>query len=108
MSHPNIFEINAQQQGITLNQLKKAFPMPGSYHFRFLTTIPSGNKNISVWMDTTDENSTVPVNSTGQIFAKLSRVSSSSKLVEICIVYISHITLISFLKTTTIINLEFT
>ena len=86
MSHPNIFEINAQQQGITLSQLKKAFPMPGSYHFRFLTTIPNGNgnKNISVWMDTTDENSNVPVNSTGQIFAKLSRVSSSSKLVEIC------------------------
>ena len=78
IAHPNIFEVNTKQ-GLTLGQLKKAFPVPGSYHFRFLTSVSAGSsKPTSVWMDTTDENAPVPLNSSGQIFAKASRLVFSS------------------------------
>ena len=76
MAHPNIFELNNGANHVSLKSLKAAFPMKGTYHFRFLTSVNIGNgKDISVWMDCSDDNATVPMQN-GCIFAKLSRISS--------------------------------
>ena len=77
MAHPNIFEVNANANNISLKSLKAAFPMRGNYHFRFLTSVnvSNGNSNsngkgVSVWMDCSDDNAVVPQN--GGVFAKVS------------------------------------
>jgi hypothetical protein len=47
------------------------FPVPGEYHFRFRKNIGS----ISVWMDVVDESAQIPVEPTGTVVAKVSRIS---------------------------------
>ena len=71
-SHPNVFTITTPQAP-TLGQLKKAFPLPGKYHFRCLRSI----NNMTVWMDTSDDNA-VLVAFEGAIFLKASRIGESS------------------------------
>ena len=71
-AHPNVFKITAPQAP-TLGQLKKAFPLPGKYHFRCLRSI----NNMTVWMDTTDDNA-VLVTFEGAIFLKASRIGESN------------------------------
>ena len=84
MAHPNIFEVNANANNISLKSLKAAFPMRGNYHFRFLTSVnvSNGNSNsngkgVSVWMDCSDDNAVVPLQN-GGVFAKVSRISSGA------------------------------
>jgi hypothetical protein len=47
------------------------FPVPGDYHFRFRRLIGS----TTVWMDATNDTSPVPLDSNGNVFSKVSRVS---------------------------------
>lgn len=62
--HPNVFQIQSSKP--TLDQIKKSFPLPGLYHFRFLKVI----NGIKVWLDTVDGNINVPVHD-GSITAKV-------------------------------------
>ena len=71
-AHPNVFKITASQAP-TLGQLKKAFPLPGKYHFRCLRSI----NNMTVWMDTTDDNAAL-VAFEGAIFLKASRIGENN------------------------------
>ena len=68
--HPNLFEINDSGNKVTLKIISDNFPLPGSFHFRFLTLI-GGNK---VWLDCTDPNVNVPLFN-GSIFLKIGRVN---------------------------------
>lgn len=49
----------------------QAFPVPGSYHFRFLKNIGSH----IVWLDITDESAALPTHQ-GSIFIKVSRIAT--------------------------------
>jgi hypothetical protein len=86
IDHPNFF--SCDQNSLTLGQLKKVwnifaaillthspqiFPVPGQYHFRFKRAIGSA----TVWMDATNDTSLVPVDSSGKVFSKVSRIRSS-------------------------------
>ncbi len=51
----------------------QAFPVPGSYHFRFLKNIGSH----IVWLDAVDDGAALPVFQ-GSIFIKVSRIANSS------------------------------
>jgi len=69
--HPNIFSLNTNGGGSpTLIEVRRSFPVPGSYHFRFLRTL----NDTKVWIDLTNENDVVPIFD-GQIIAKVSRLS---------------------------------
>ena len=69
--HPNAFAINKQAEDVTLRDVKKAFPLPGEYHFRFKVRMESG----SYWLDCTDETANVPVFGPRRIVAKVLRLS---------------------------------
>lgn len=70
-AHPNVFRLEATQP--TLTEIKNAFPVPGSYHFRFLKNIGSH----IVWLDVIDDGSALPVFQ-GSLFMKVSRIANSS------------------------------
>jgi hypothetical protein len=70
-SHPNLFSVPAAAP--SLADIKKAFPLPGSYHFRFKRQFKSG----FVWADALDDAASVP-SFEGVIFAKISRISKTS------------------------------
>jgi len=71
-THPNVFSVQKGTSAVTLGAVKRAFPLPGSYHFRFLHVAGS----VKVWLDVLDENAVVPSGDDG-IFAKISRSSSA-------------------------------
>jgi len=66
--HPNVFNLSGHSSP-SLGMIKKVFPLPGEYHFRFLTTI-SGAK---VWVDVSDNAVSVPFYD-GGIFMKVVRL----------------------------------
>jgi hypothetical protein len=57
----------------SLGQVRKAFPLPGTYHFRFLRTV----NNMTVWMDAVDDNMALNAYE-GTIFLKASRIGDNS------------------------------
>ena len=72
--HPNVFIVkNKSTQNITSGDVRKNFPLPGSYMFRFKTSF----KKTYVWKDATDDASKVPCHE-GKIVAKVSRLRSSN------------------------------
>mmetsp|Transcript_17064 Transcript_17064/g.28494 ORF Transcript_17064/g.28494 Transcript_17064/m.28494 type:complete len:280 (-) Transcript_17064:883-1722(-) len=66
--HPNVFSCEANT--LTLSELRKAFPVPGKYHFRALKAV--GDMN--VWLDLVDEAGVVPPYR-GEVVLKVSRIS---------------------------------
>ena len=70
--HPNVFKL-PKDSPLTLGEIKRYFPVPGQYHFRFLRTIESN----LVWMDVTDDSQRVPTQN-NSIVAKVSRIASPS------------------------------
>mmetsp|Transcript_74343 Transcript_74343/g.168399 ORF Transcript_74343/g.168399 Transcript_74343/m.168399 type:complete len:164 (+) Transcript_74343:119-610(+) len=69
--HPNAFEVLPQGGGgVRLKDIRARFPLPGVYHFRFQMRWESG----FVWMDVTNDESTVPV-SEDKVFAKVLRMN---------------------------------
>ncbi|CAG9322269.1 unnamed protein product [Blepharisma stoltei] len=71
---PNAFGIPKSIEEITLTDIKKAFPVEGSYHFRFKT---SHNKAI-IWMDLSHEDCKVPLYM-NRIITKVTRISWESQ-----------------------------
>lgn len=73
--HPNVFRLSTtNNESIpSLLEIKKKFPVPGEYHFRFLTTVGK----YTVWLDMVEPSGAVPVYQ-GTIFTKVTRVVSSS------------------------------
>jgi len=69
--HPNFFTIGRAANKVRLGDVKKAFPLPGGYHFRFKKTF----KSTFVWLDVLDDYDVVP-RFDGQIVAKVSRLSA--------------------------------
>lgn len=69
LNHPNFFQLNKTNP--TLSDVKLSFPVPGSYHFRFLKLI-NGQR---VWLDLNNENDIIPTYE-GNIFAKITRISN--------------------------------
>lgn len=68
-NHPNICFVSSNQPN--LGDLKKSFPVPGDYHFRFLR----GIGDMKVWLDYNDDSLTLPITD-GSIFAKVSRMTA--------------------------------
>jgi len=74
VDHPNVFSVTHPIDGLRLKQAKKAFPVPGTYHFRTKFKW----KSTFVWLDVTDENSVLPTFD-GRVFMKAVRMKRSSK-----------------------------
>lgn len=70
--HPNAFRCSSSSPQITLGQIKKSFPIPGVYHFRFLTSIG----NTVVWLDVFNDSEPVPMND-GNLIIKVSRIENT-------------------------------
>jgi hypothetical protein len=77
---PNVFLApKPRQQGTppTLEQIKRAFPLSGRYHFRFKAPlVPGGDRDksaMAVWMDCVDDRQYVPTWKSG-IVAKVTRI----------------------------------
>jgi hypothetical protein len=66
--HPNLFTLS-KDKGLTLKDLRNAFPVPGVYHFRILRSIGT----TKVWMDALDDATDIPVDDKC-IFAKVTRL----------------------------------
>ena len=79
IDHPNVFTLQSSSSTVTLRDIKKSFPLSNNgssseFHFRFLKLLSPENK---VWLDLINDSDVLPsVN--GSIFAKVSRISSSS------------------------------
>jgi hypothetical protein len=80
-AHPNVFlSPKATHPGAppTLGQIKDAFPLPGSYHFRFKSpVVPGADREkgaMAVWMDCIDDRQIVATWK-GAIITKVTRVS---------------------------------
>lgn len=69
-NHPNVFQM-ADSSQVQLHQLKKAFPLPGVFLFRFLQTV----NNTEVWLDATDDNMII---NQRNICMKVTRIQNSS------------------------------
>ena len=65
--HPNVFSLPKNENGCKLSDITSAFPLSGSFHFRFKTKIKDYGH---VWMDLNNPSSTVPKFGT-MIFAKV-------------------------------------
>lgn len=75
--HPNVFSCDSTASTLTLAALRKAFPLPGKYHFRALKTVGgSGGGGMQVWLDLVDETTLVPSHD-GDVVLKVSRISLS-------------------------------
>jgi hypothetical protein len=73
---PNAFGINKAVGEITLKDIKLAFPLEGSYHFRFKYL----HNKIAVWMDLNNEDAHLPLFA-GKVVAKVTRISWESSAV---------------------------
>lgn len=73
VQHPNVFSMQGSSSSVTLGTIKRSFPLPGSYHFRFLHS--SGGEK--VWLDVSEDGASVPSGHDG-IFAKISRIANSN------------------------------
>ncbi|CAJ1936933.1 unnamed protein product [Cylindrotheca closterium] len=80
-THPNVFLApKPRHPGTppTLGQIKDAFPLPGTYHFRFKSPLyPGGDRDkgaMSVWMDLVNDADPIPTWKNG-IVAKITRIS---------------------------------
>lgn len=74
--HPNVFKIQQQGQQVALGTIKKSFPLPGSYHFRFLHCAGNNGSSSRVWLDVVDDDALIPVTDDG-ILAKVSRIHNN-------------------------------
>lgn len=68
-NHPNVFQAEKVN---TLEDIKRAFPLSGSYHFRFLKEIDK----MIVWLDVVESNSQIPTFQ-GGIFIKANRLRNA-------------------------------
>ena len=66
---PNAFIMYAEQNNITLKDIKDNFPLPGKYIFRFKTEY---QKN-KVWIDLEDDSNKIPLID-GKILIKVNRI----------------------------------
>ena len=67
--HPNVFAIHKGVKQLTIRDVVSAFPLPGTYHFRFKTNF----MKTFVWEDGVDMNSVVPTYK-GVVSLKVSRL----------------------------------
>lgn len=67
---PNAFGISKSVADITLKDIKQAFPLEGTYHFRFKYL----HNKIPVWMDLNNDDAHIPLFS-GKVIAKVTRIS---------------------------------
>mmetsp|Transcript_138866 Transcript_138866/g.252770 ORF Transcript_138866/g.252770 Transcript_138866/m.252770 type:complete len:180 (+) Transcript_138866:106-645(+) len=70
VEHPNAFTVSSRGNGVKLKDIRAHFPLPGAYHFRFKMKWDTA----SVWMDVTNEDSSVPIFEE-KIIAKVLRLS---------------------------------
>ncbi len=96
--HPNIFNISGHSN-LTVGMIKKSFPVPGEYHFRFLTTLGHSK----VWIDILDNTVSAPFND-GSIFMKVSRLEKQNKSCNISSDITNNIPYQSTTTKTSVIN----
>jgi len=66
-AHPNAFVVNPRSQGgITLGEIKDAFPLSGDFFFRFKKNFQSGH----IWLDVAEDHLMVPAFG-GDVLAKV-------------------------------------
>lgn len=70
--HPNVYQSD-NNGSITLGDIKRSFPLSGSFHFRFLKEID----RMTVWMDIADDNGPLPTHQ-GSVFIKANRLPTHS------------------------------
>lgn len=68
---PNAFPIAKSRGEIRLKDIREKFPLPGTYHFRFKLKWNDGS---AVWMDVTNDESSVPLFE-DRIICKILRIS---------------------------------
>ena len=70
---PNVFVVHTSPKSICVRDVVSAFPLPGTYHFRFKTAYKTGH----VWMDAVDHSAPVP-SFRGTFFVKVMRIAAPS------------------------------
>ena len=93
--HPNAFNVSGHSSP-TLGIIKKSFPVPGDYHFRFLTTLGHSK----VWIDILDNTASVPFHD-GSIFMKVSRLGKHNQSCKLSNISSDITNNISYQSTTT-------
>jgi hypothetical protein len=75
-AHPNVFTMAAAAGAPppSLGAVKRAFPLPGTFHFRCLRTINA----MTVWLDAVDDTAAVGASADGTIFLKATRISAAA------------------------------
>jgi hypothetical protein len=73
--HPNAFSIDKPSHEISLKDIKRCFPLPGEYHFRFKVKMDGG----SFWIDFNQDDELVPAWGPRRIVAKVLRLSWNTK-----------------------------
>ncbi|CBK24370.2 uncharacterized protein [Blastocystis hominis] len=71
--HPNVMTLDKNASQVTLKDIREAFPIPGTYYFRFKRTF----KNSWIWFDVTEDSEVVP-KFDGLIFVKATRLPASA------------------------------
>lgn len=56
----NGFRVSASNQELTVGDIKKQFPVKGSFYLRFKTVLQDENPPIAVWLDGLDDQAPVP------------------------------------------------
>jgi hypothetical protein len=72
--HPNVVSIAHPSDGLRLKHLRKAFPVPGTYHFRCKFKW----KSTFVWLDLSDDHGILPAYD-GRVSVKAARIKRCSK-----------------------------
>lgn len=75
-SYPNCFDAmkTRDNEELTLDDIRRSFPLPGSYHFRFKTKW----RTSFVWLDVTNPSETVP-RYEGKVFVKVARLRGGER-----------------------------
>jgi DIX domain len=68
---PFAFTVKPQAQELTIGDIKKSFPVPGSYYFRFKTVLQDEVPAATVWLDDLDDQAPVPTYKDQVIFKAL-------------------------------------
>ena len=68
---PNVFVVHTAPTTLCVRDVVNAFPLPGTYHFRFKTAYKTGH----VWMDAVDQSAPAP-SFKGTFFVKVMRIAA--------------------------------
>ena len=71
LKEPYAYSVTPAAQELTIGDIKKTFPLPGNYYFRFKTVLQDEAPPMTVWLDDLDDLAPVPTFKDQVIFKAL-------------------------------------